>query len=61
MFETIIDFIIRNWFFLLIIAGLLVALWFENRRRVSRFASKEEFTTLIQGGTPVVVEFFDDT
>ena len=60
MVETIIDFILRNWFFLIIIAGLVYSLW-RFRRKVTVFSTSEEFETLVNAGYPVVAEFFDET
>jgi hypothetical protein len=58
--DSIIEFIIKNWFFLVIIAVLLFVLS-QQRRKVTRFSSRDEFLTFINAGFPVVVEFFDDT
>jgi len=58
--ELVIEFISRNWFFLIIIAVLIYALWLF-RRKATHFNSATEFEKLVNEGYPVVVEFFDET
>jgi hypothetical protein len=58
--ETILEFLQRNWFFLVIIAGLLYALY-RQRRKVTDFATRQEFELLVNTGYPIVAEFFDET
>ena len=58
--EPIIDFLTRNWFFLLIIAILLLAL-VRRPRKATRLNTIEEFEDLINSGAPVITEFFDET
>lgn len=60
MIETLIDFLLGNWIFLLIIGVLLYVLW-NQRKKVIHFASTEEFQTMVTAGYPVVAEFFDET
>ena len=58
--EILVKFVQQNWFFLVIIAGLLYALWLQ-RRRVTSFVSSQEFEALVNAGFPVIAEFFDET
>lgn len=58
--QVLAEFIERNWFFLLIIGGLLMALWQQNQRQSFR-ASPDEFEDLIRTGIPIVAEFYSDT
>ena len=60
MSDLVIDFFAKNWLFLVIILGLIYALW-RFRRKVTHFASTAEFEKLINDGFPVVVKFFDET
>ena len=60
MSDLVIEFFARNWFFLVIIAGLVYALW-HFRRKVTHFRSTAEFEKLIDDGYPVIAEFFDET
>jgi len=59
-FDTVTDFLSKNWFFLIIIAYLIWQL-LRQRRRKTRFATMQAFEKVLQTEPPVVVEFFDDT
>ena len=58
--KTLTDFIISNWFFLIIIAILLLSL-LRGGRKTTRIHSTGEFKDMVHSGTPVITEFFDDT
>jgi hypothetical protein len=60
IFDTLSDFITRNWYFLIIIATLL---WMLRRggRRETVYQAKDEFDALITSGKPVIAEFYNDT
>ena len=60
MSELVIEFLARNWFFLIIIAVLIYALWLF-RRKATHFNSATEFEKLINDGYPIGYNIgFDD-
>lgn len=57
---TMTQFIKENWWFILILGGMITA-WVFLRTPATDLASTAAFDQQIQSGTPVVVEFFSNT
>lgn len=50
----------ENWLFLLVIAGI-VAVFAVLRTPASAVTSTDEVETILNGGQPVIVQFFSNT